>query len=452
MGLCEKMVKILFICHGNICRSPMAEFVMKALVRESGREAEFRIESAATSYEEIGNPVYPPARRELAAHGISCAGKKARHLERRDYDAYDYLIGMERVNLRNMERICGGDPEGKMYLLRDFTDDPGEIDDPWYTGRFGEVYAQILAGCRGLLRQCGSAEDGTGRVIDFHTHIFPDRIADRALAKLRAGSHVMSYTDGTLAGLQASMKEAGISLSVVLPVATSAAQTEHINEQAIRTHQAAGKTGVDSFGAAHPDDPDWERELKKIAEAGLRGIKIHPPYQEVDRDDPRDIRILEKAGELGLTVVTHGGLDVGLPGAAQATPDKIRRAVLAAGPVRLVCAHMGGWKGWEEVYDCLGDTGVMLDTAFALGRMKPSGDGYPWAEGELDLLSDEAFVRMVWQFGPERILFGTDSPWDDQKECVRHIRRLPLSEAERTMILGGNADRLLNGRGRGYSK
>ena len=156
------MIRILFICHGNICRSPMAEFIMKKLVRDAGREEEFRIESAATSYEEIGNPVYPPARRELAAHGISCEGKTARHLEREDYRAFDYLIGMERMNLRNMERICGGDPEGKMFRMRDFTDQPGEIDDPWYTGRFAEVYEQILEGCRGLLAKCGGENPAPG--------------------------------------------------------------------------------------------------------------------------------------------------------------------------------------------------------------------------------------------------------------------------------------------------
>ena len=156
------MIKILFICHGNICRSPMAEFIMKKLVRDAGREEEFRIESAATSYEEIGNPVYPPARRELAAHGISCSGKTARHLEKEDYKAFDYLIGMEKINLRNMERICGGDPEGKMYRMRDFTDHPGEIDDPWYTGRFAEVYEQILEGCRGLLARCGKKKPTPG--------------------------------------------------------------------------------------------------------------------------------------------------------------------------------------------------------------------------------------------------------------------------------------------------
>jgi len=145
------MIRILFVCHGNICRSPMAEYVMKDLVRKAGLADRFEIASAATSYEEIGNPVYPPARRELQRHGIGCAGHAARHLERTDYDRYDWLVGMEAVNLRNMRRICGGDPDAKMALLLSFAGSDAEIDDPWYTGRFEEVYRQIETGCRAML-------------------------------------------------------------------------------------------------------------------------------------------------------------------------------------------------------------------------------------------------------------------------------------------------------------
>ena len=145
------MIKILFVCHGNICRSPMAEFVMKDLVKKAGLGKAFRIASAATSTEEIGNPVYPPARRELAAHGISCGGKTARHMEREDYAAFDYLIGMDRMNLRNMNRICGGDPEGKISMLLDHSERPREVSDPWYTGNFDETFDDVLAGCQGLL-------------------------------------------------------------------------------------------------------------------------------------------------------------------------------------------------------------------------------------------------------------------------------------------------------------
>ena len=147
------MKKILFICHGNICRSPMAEFVMKDLVKKAGLENEFYIASAATSREEIGNPVYPPARRKLAEHGISCSGHAARQLTNRDYDKYDLLIGMDSANLKNMYRICGGDYAGKMSLLMDHTDRPGDVADPWYTGNFEATWRDVLDGCRELLKE-----------------------------------------------------------------------------------------------------------------------------------------------------------------------------------------------------------------------------------------------------------------------------------------------------------
>ena len=147
------MTKILFVCHGNICRSPMAEFVMKDLVTKAGLASQFHIESAATSREEIGNPVYPPARRKLAEHGISCDGYAARQLTNQDYDKYDLLIGMDQANLRNMHRMCGGDPEGKLHLLLDFTNRPGNVADPWYTGDFEATWRDVEQGCQGLLQE-----------------------------------------------------------------------------------------------------------------------------------------------------------------------------------------------------------------------------------------------------------------------------------------------------------
>ena len=147
------MKKILFVCHGNICRSPMAGFVMKDLVRKVGLASQFHIESAATNREEIGNPVYPPARRKLAEHGISCDGHAARQLTNADYEKYDLLIGMDRANLRDMYHICGGDPDGKLRLLMDYTDRPDDVADPWYTGDFESTWQDVLAGCQGLLRE-----------------------------------------------------------------------------------------------------------------------------------------------------------------------------------------------------------------------------------------------------------------------------------------------------------
>ena len=148
-----RMKKILFICHGNICRSPMAEFVMKDLVKKAGLASQFQIQSAATSREEIGNPVYPPARRKLSEHGIACEGHAARQLTGRDYARYDLLIGMDSANLREMRRICGGDDGGKMSLLMDHTARPGNVADPWYTGDFEATWQDVLEGCRGLLKE-----------------------------------------------------------------------------------------------------------------------------------------------------------------------------------------------------------------------------------------------------------------------------------------------------------
>ena len=145
------MTKILFVCHGNICRSPAAEFVLKDMLRRAGKAEEFQVDSAATSTEEIGNPVYPPMRRVLAEHGIDCTGKTARRMTRADYDEYDLLIGMDHANLRNMTRICGGDPDGKIRLLMSYAGSDREVADPWYTGDFEATWQDVSAGCAALL-------------------------------------------------------------------------------------------------------------------------------------------------------------------------------------------------------------------------------------------------------------------------------------------------------------
>lgn len=145
------MTRILFVCHGNICRSPMTEFVMKDLVQKAGLADQFYIESAATSTEEIGNEVYPPAKRKLAEHGIGCKGKKARQMRDNDYSRFDLLIGMDEWNIRNMTRICGGDPEGKIHKLLDYTKRKGDVADPWYTGNFEATWQDVTEGCQCLL-------------------------------------------------------------------------------------------------------------------------------------------------------------------------------------------------------------------------------------------------------------------------------------------------------------
>ena len=147
------MLRILFVCHGNISRSPMAEFCLKDMAKKAGVSGSLEIGSAATSYEEIGNPVYPPAKRKLAEHGIGCAGKTARRMTKGDYERYDLLIGMDDENIHNMKRICGGDPKGKIRLLLDWTGRPGNVADPWYTGNFEATWQDVLRGCQALLEE-----------------------------------------------------------------------------------------------------------------------------------------------------------------------------------------------------------------------------------------------------------------------------------------------------------
>ncbi|SHM46836.1 low molecular weight protein-tyrosine-phosphatase [Ruminococcus flavefaciens] len=145
------MIKIMFVCHGNICRSPMAEFIMKKLVADSGLSDRVSIDSSATSTEELGNPVYPPARSELAKHGIGCGGKFAVQLRKSDYDKYDLFIGMDTANILNMNRIFGSDSDGKIYKLLTFAGRGDDVSDPWYSRDFGKAYSDIDEGCRGLL-------------------------------------------------------------------------------------------------------------------------------------------------------------------------------------------------------------------------------------------------------------------------------------------------------------
>lgn len=279
-------------------------------------------------------------------------------------------------------------------------------------------------------------------IIDIHTHTFPTKIAASTIEKLRSMSHTEAFTDGTSTGLAQSMTAAGVDCSIVLPVATNPRQVAHVNEASAQLNAQGKETGIYSFGCMHPDYPDWKEELSRIASMGMKGIKLHPVYQGVDFDDVRYLRILDRAAEVGLVVLTHAGLDIGFPGRVNCSPDMILRAVKQVGPVTLILAHMGGWRNWEQVEKLLVHTQVYLDTSFSLGRMVPTGDGY-YGPSDLELMQSEQFVRMIRKFGAQRICFGTDSPWGGQKESLELFRSLPLTEEEQTAILGENAQRLL---------
>ena len=279
-------------------------------------------------------------------------------------------------------------------------------------------------------------------IIDIHTHTFPDKIAAATLDKLKHLSHTIPFTDGTAAGLAASMARAGVDRSVVMPVATSPRQVPHVNDASARMNELGAQTGVLSFGCMHPDFDGWKEELARVRDLGLKGIKLHPQYQDTDFDDPRYLRILDRCGELGLVVLTHAGLDIGMPGKDNCAPEMVARVLEQVGPVKLVLAHMGGWRQWDRVEALLPGRGVYLDTSFSLGEIVPLDDGH-YRPGDLPLLDEAAFLRMVRRFGPDRILFGTDSPWDDQETALARLRALPLEPAELEAILGGNAKRLL---------
>lgn len=280
-------------------------------------------------------------------------------------------------------------------------------------------------------------------IIDMHTHSFPEKLAASTLEKLSAASHTRPFTNGTPGGLQASMREARVDLSVVLPVATSPRQVEHVNDASARLNETAEETGLLSFGCMHPDYEGWREELARVKALGMKGIKLHPVYQGADLDDPRYLRILDRAGELGLVIVTHAGLDVGFPGVVRCSPEMVRRAVAQVGPVKLVLAHMGGWRCWDRVLELLPELPVLIDTSFSVGRMSPLNDGF-YQEEELRLLDSRGFLKLVRAFGAGRVLFGSDSPWSGQKESLEWVRSQPLTEEERTAILGGNAQNLLS--------
>ena len=280
-------------------------------------------------------------------------------------------------------------------------------------------------------------------VIDIHTHTFPDKLAATTIPKLEGMSHTHAYVDGTNSGLAASMAQAGVDCSMVLPVATNPRQVVHVNDSSARINEQGDETGIYSFGCMHPDFADYRAELSRVKELGMKGIKLHPVYQGVDFDDIRTLRILDRAGELGLIVLTHAGLDIGYPGVVHVTPKMVLHAIQEVGPVTLILAHMGGWRNWDQVEELLPYAPVYLDTSYSLGSINPLDDGY-YQPQDLPMMGEEQFLRMIRTFGSERFLFGTDSPWSSQQESVERLRALPLSDEEKAAILGGNAQRLLH--------
>lgn len=275
-------------------------------------------------------------------------------------------------------------------------------------------------------------------IIDFHTHTFPDKIAHGAIEKLKAASHTKAFTGGTDTELLLSMKECGIDKSVVLPVATNPDKIPHINDISAEKNE---KKELIYFAAMHSDFENAKAEMRRIREMGIKGIKLHPVYQNIDFDDIRTLRILDCAEENGLITVTHAGLDVGFPGVRRCTPKMIKSAVETVKPKKLVLAHMGGWKMWQEAKELLSGRGIFIDTSFSIGNMTQEEQYY--SEEELRLLSSDEAIRVMEAFGWDKVLFGTDSPWSEQKTSVLDILHLPLSREIKEQILYKNAAKLL---------
>ena len=279
-------------------------------------------------------------------------------------------------------------------------------------------------------------------IIDMHTHIFPEKISENVIEKLSRVAGIPAFTDGTLNGLKSSMDAAQINLSVILPVATNPKQVEKINSSSAALNEKFFGEGIISLGCIHPDYTNYREELSRVKNYGLKGIKIHPVYQDTNLDDTKYMRILDRAAELDLIVVTHAGLDIGFPGVVRCSPQMIKKVVDEVGDFKFVAAHMGGWKNWDDVLKLLADTKIFIDTAFSTGEIIPRSDSH-WQADDLEGLTPAQFMNFVKIFGAEKILFGTDSPWTSARSSIEFIKNLPLSDADKNKILGGNAQRLL---------
>lgn len=280
-------------------------------------------------------------------------------------------------------------------------------------------------------------------IIDFHTHTFPDRIAAKTVRNLAGVSHTMPFTDGSVRSLLSSMREADVDYSVNLPVMTSAAQVGKVNHALMEQREVLFAQGIITFGGMHPDYENYKQELNFLKQRGCFGIKIHPAYQNTDLDDVRMMRMIDCASDLGLIVVTHAGIDIGIYDRNYCSVKHILHVIDQIHPPKLVLAHMGNWGCWEDVERDLAGAPVWFDTAFAIGPItsNPEQTQEPYLK---ENLSDEDFVRICHKHGTNRILFATDSPWQNQKDYIERIRHTGLSPAEQEQILWKNAKELLS--------
>lgn len=260
-------------------------------------------------------------------------------------------------------------------------------------------------------------------LIDFHVHCFPDRVADNAICQLKANVHYAPATDGTFGDLSACLKEWGVGRAVCLNVATNAHQQASVNNFAASINNGSS---IFAFGSVHASTPAAEQELYRIADLGLRGIKLHPDYQGIDLLDRRMFPIYDTASELGLLCVFHSGWDPASPDRTRVTPDGVLRLRRLFPRLRVILAHLGGLAMWDEVEEKLVGTGVLMDTALIRGMISP-----------------EQAVRIIRKNGAENILFGSDAPWQSSRATADFLDSLALSATEKDRIFYRNAEELL---------
>ncbi len=266
-------------------------------------------------------------------------------------------------------------------------------------------------------------------VIDFHTHIFPDKIADRTISFLSKKAGIPPFSDGSVQGLLSSMENAGVDISIALPVLTSPAQFESVNRFAaeVNLRFSQGDRRIISFAGIHPDCEDIEEKMKLIKESGFLGVKLHPDYQETYIDDERYVKILECAREYDLIAVTHAGVDGGFPDSpVRCTPERAQKLIERVPHTKFVLAHAGGNEMSEAVLDRLCGCDVYFDTAYVLR-----------------FIGKDMLEKITARHGADRMLFATDSPWSGQKQDVEIIKSFGLDEKTEKKILCENALKLL---------
>lgn len=266
-------------------------------------------------------------------------------------------------------------------------------------------------------------------IVDFHAHAFPDALAARSVAYLSEKASVPAFADGTVRGLAEAASRVKADVALVLPVVTKPSQFKSVNAFAKTINDGAFDAfGVRlrSFGGIHPDSDNVDAELAEIKALGLKGIKLHPDYQQTFIDDPKNLRIIEKAAELGLLVSVHAGLDYGFTDCTHCTPERSKNMLRLTGVDNVILAHMGGFAMWERVADLLVGEKVYFDTGVVARYM------------DKRLASD-----IVRAHGADKVLFATDSPWASYEDSVEFVSSLDLTAQEKNMIFGENAARLL---------